>query len=217
MKFVNLGEHNTVLNVFVAQMRDKSVQKDSLRFRRNLERVGEIFAYEISRTLEYSPKDVHTPLGTATVSTIDDSLVIAAILRAGLPLHQGLLNYFDSAKSAFVATYRKYSKGDDFTMNVEYSSSIRPEGKVLIIADAVLATGASLELVYHRLLEEGTPSCVHLVCPICSAYAVEHLKKTLPDDVTLWVAAVDEELTSHSYIVPGLGDAGDLAYGEKSE
>ena len=197
MNVVNLGEQNSVLNSFIAQMRDKSVQKDSMRFRRNLERVGEIFAYEISRKLRYSSKAIETPLGTATVSTFDDSLVIAAILRAGLPLHQGLLNFFDNAKSAFVATYRKYIKGDDFTMNVEYSSSIKPEEKVL--------------------MEEGSPVHTHLVCPICSAYAVEHLQMVMPDNVTLWVAAIDEELTSHSYIVPGLGDAGDLAYGEKSE
>ena len=217
MKVINLGEQNSVLNSFVAQMRDKSVQKDSMRFRRNLERVGEIFAYEISRCFDYSPRKVETPLGTASVPDCDDSLVIAAILRAGLPLHQGLLNFFDNAKSAFVATYRKYIKGDDFTMNVEYASSIKPDGKVLVIADAVLATGASLKLVYDRLLEEGAPKYTHLVCPICSAYAVEHLQMVMPYNVTLWVAAIDEELTSHSYIVPGLGDAGDLAYGEKSE
>ena len=150
---------------------------------------------------------------------IQDILAQGIGLAAGkaLPLHQGLLNFFDNAKSAFVATYRTYIKGDDFTMNVEYSSSIKPEEKVLIIADAVLATGASLKLVYDRLMEEGSPVHTHLVCPICSAYAVEHLQMVMPDNVTLWVAAIDEELTSHSYIVPGLGDAGDLAYREKSE
>lgn len=217
MKVVNLGEKNSVLNTFIAQMRDKTLQKDSMRFRRNLERVGEIFAYEISKTLEYSPKEVETPLGIATVPTYDDHIVLATILRAGLPLHRGLLDYFDNAQCAFVATFRKYAKGDDFTMSVEYASSVKPEGKILILADAVLATGASLKLVYDRILEEGTPSYTHLVCPICSAYALAHLKMVMPDNVTLWVAAVDEELTSHSYIVPGLGDAGDLAYGEKSE
>lgn len=216
MKVIDLGKKNSILNKFVSQMRDKTVQKDSMRFRRNLERLGEIFAYEISQTLEYSEKQFPTPLGIADIPTYDDKIVVATILRAGLPLHQGILNYFDDAQNAFVAAYRKYDKGEDFHIEIEYATTPDLSGKVLILADTMLATGASLEVAYRRLCEEGEPSHTHLVCPISSAYAVEYLQKHLPaDKVTLWVAAIDEELTSHSYIVPGLGDAGDLAYGIK--
>lgn len=187
-----------------------------MRFRRNLERLGEIFAYEISMTLEHSEKSFVTPLGIANIPTYDDNIVVATILRAGLPLHRGILNYFDDAQNAFVAAYRKYDKGEDFHINIEYASTPDLGGKTLILADTMLATGASLEIAYKKLCEEGEPRHTHLVCPISSAYAVEYLQKNLPGDkVTLWVAAIDEELTSHSYIVPGLGDAGDLAYGEK--
>ena len=216
MKVINLGLKNSVLNKFVSEMRDKDIQKDSLRFRKNLERLGEIFAYEISQTLEYSEKSFVTPLGIANIPTHDNNIVIANILRAGLPLHQGILNFFDDAQNAFVAAYRKYDKGEDFHINIEYSSTPDLNGKTLILADTMLATGASLEIAYYKLCEEGQPAHTHLVCPISSAYAVEHLQKHLPDEgITLWVAAIDEELTSHSYIVPGLGDAGDLAFGIK--
>lgn len=216
MKVINLGEKNSVLNRFMAEMRDKAIQKDSLRFRRNLERLGEIFAYEISQTLNYSEKQFVTPLGIANINTHDDQIVVSTILRAGLPLHQGILNFFDGAQNAFVAAYRKYDKGEDFHINIEYASSPDLEGKTLILADTMLATGASLELAYKRLCEDGQPAHTHLVCPVASAYAVEYLQKHLPSEgITLWVAAIDEELTSHSYIVPGLGDAGDLAYGTK--
>ena len=216
MKVINLGEKNSILNKFIAQMRDKDVQKDSMRFRRNLERLGEIFAYEISQTMENSPKEVVTPLGIASVPTYDEKVVVATILRAGLPLHQGILNYFDDAQNAFVAAYRKYDKGEDFHIQIEYASTPDLTGKTLILADTMLATGASLEIAYKRLCEEGVPFHTHLVCPIASAYAVEYLQKHMPEDgVTLWVATIDEELTSHSYIVPGLGDAGELAYGVK--
>lgn len=216
MKVINLGEKNSILNKFIAQMRDKDVQKDSMRFRRNLERLGEIFAYEISQTMENSPKEVVTPLGIASVPTYDEKVVVATILRAGLPLHQGILNYFDDAQNAFVAAYRKYDKGEDFHIQIEYASTPDLTGKTLILADTMLATGASLEIAYKRLCEEGEPFHTHLVCPVASAYAVEYLQKHLPENgVTLWVATIDEELTSHSYIVPGFGDAGDLAYGVK--
>lgn len=216
MKVINLGEQNSVLNKFVAQMRDKDIQKDSMRFRRNLERLGEIFAYEISKQMLNSPKDVVTPLGIASVPTYDEKVVVATILRAGLPLHQGILNYFDDAQNAFVAAYRKYDKGEDFHIQIEYASTPDLNGKTLILADTMLATGASLEIAYKRLCEEGQPYHTHLVCPIASAYAVEYLQMHMPEEgVTLWVATIDEELTSHSYIVPGLGDAGDLAYGVK--
>lgn len=216
MKVINLGEKNSVLNKFVAQMRDLNIQKDSLRFRKNLERVGNIFAYEISQTLESSVKPVTTPLGIAQMNTYDDQIVIATILRAGLPLHEGILNYFDDAQNAFVAAYRKYHKGEDFHIKIEYCSTPDLNDKILIIADTMLATGSSIEASYKRLLEEGEPKHTHLVCPICSTYAVEYIQKYFPGDkVTLWVAAIDEELTSRSYIVPGLGDAGDLAFGTK--
>ena len=216
MKVINIGENNTILNKFIAQMRDIDVQKDSMRFRANLERVGEIFAYEISKTLTYSEKPVTTPLGIANISTHDDKLVVATILRAGLPLHQGILNYFDDAQNAFVAAYRKYNKGEGFNINIEYSSTPDLDGKTLILADTMLATGASIELAYEKLCEHGTPKHTHIVGPISSAYAVEYIQKNIDGErITLWVAAIDEELTSRSYIVPGLGDAGDLAYGIK--
>lgn len=216
MKVINLGQKNSVLNKFVAQMRDREIQKDSMRFRRNLERVGEIFAYEISQTLNASAKDVVTPLGIASVPVYDDKLVVATILRAGLPLHQGILNFFDDAQNAFVAAYRKYDKGEGFHIEIEYASTPDLTDKVLILADTMLATGTSLEVALNKLWDEGEPMHTHLVCPIASTYAVEYLQKNLPaDKVTLWVATIDEELTSHSYIVPGLGDAGDLAYGIK--
>ena len=216
MKVINIGEQNSILNKFISQLRDKKIQKDSMRFRRNLERIGEIFAYEISKMMDYSQKQVTTPLGISDIDTYDDKVVVATILRAGLPLHQGILNYFDDAQNAFVAAYRKYDKGEGFHINIEYASTPDLTGKTLILADTMLATGASLEVTYKKLCGEGQPSHTHLVCPIASAYAVEYLQKHLPEEgVTLWVAAIDEELTSRSYIVPGLGDAGDLAFGIK--
>lgn len=216
MKVINLGENNSVLNSFVAQMRDRVIQKNQLLFRVNLHRVGEIFAYEISRTLSYSPAEVVTPLATAHMQLCSTKVVVSTILRAGLPLHDGILSFFDGAENAFIAAYRKYDEGDKFHVNTEYCTTPSLEGKVLILADTMLATGSSLVLGYERLVSDGgEPLHTHLVCPIASAFAVENLKKRLPDNVTLWTAAIDEELTSHSYIVPGLGDAGDLAYGEK--
>ena len=216
MKVVNLGESPSVLNNFIAEMRDATIQKDSLRFRTNLERVGEIFAYEISKVLAYSEKDIVTPLGTAIVATSDTPLVISTILRAGLPLQKGVFNFFDHAETAFLAAFRKYGTGDYFEIRADYCTTPSLEGKTLIMADTMLATGASIEIAIAKLKEEGgEPIAIHLVCPIASTYAVDHLSKRFGDEVTLWVAAVDEELTSHSYIVPGLGDAGDLAFGEK--
>ena len=216
MKVINLGETNSVLNTYIAQMRDKSVQKDKMRFRANLERVGYIFAYEISKTLAYSTKEIVTPLGIASIPTYDSPIVVATILRAGLPLHRGILNMFDTAENAFVAAYRNYYRGDDFHIQIEYASAPKLDGKILILADAMLATGASIEITYNKLCEDGIPAHTHLVCPISSVYAVEYLQKHLmTDDITLWTAGMDEELTSQSYIVPGLGDAGDLAFGDK--
>ena len=216
MKVVNLGENNTVLNSFIAEIRDVRIQKDRLRFRTNMERVGAIFAYEISKTLTYSEKEVTTPLGVAKVSTPDTPLVLAAILRAGLPLQEGFLNVFDHAESAFLATFRKSGKGDYFKVHADYCTCPSLEGKTLILVDPLLATGASMEVTLQKLEEEGgQPAHTHMVCPIASRYAVDQLCQKLDGSYTLWVAAIDEELTSHNYIIPGMGDAGDLAFGEK--
>ncbi len=216
MKVVNLGENNSVLNNFIAEIRDVRIQKDRLRFRTNMERVGAIFAYEISKSLSYSEKEVTTPLGVAKVSTSDTTLVLAAILRAGLPLQEGFLNVFDHAESAFLATYRKSGKGDYFKVHADYCTCPSLEGKTLILVDPLLATGASMEVTLQKLQEEGgTPTHTHMVCPIASRYAVDQLSQKLDNNFTLWVAAIDEELTSHNYIIPGMGDAGDLAFGEK--
>lgn len=216
MKVINIGDSHSVLNSYLAEMRDVHIQKDRLRFRTNLKRVGGIFGYEISKTLAYSTKDVTTPLGIAQVDTYDTPLVISTILRAGLPLHEGLLEVFDTAETAFLAAFRKYGKGDYFKIRADYCTTPSLEGKTLILADTMLATGSSIEIAIQKLVEEGGyPAHIHLVCPIASHFAVDHLMQKLDDNVTLWVAAIDEELTSHSYIVPGLGDAGDLAFGGK--
>ncbi len=216
MKIINLGENNSVLNNFISEIRDHVIQKDSMRFRKNLERIGEIFAYEISKHLTYSEKSVQTPLGIASCKTIDDDVVIASIMRAGLPLHTGILNYFDKAQNSFVAAYRKYGKDNKFTIQIEYASSPSMEGKVLILADTMLATGSSVVLAYDKLCNNIKPKSTHLVCPIASKDGIEYLSKHLPHkETTLWVGAIDEELTIKSYIVPGLGDAGDLAFGSK--
>ncbi len=217
MKIINLGATDSLLQSYLAQIRDKSVQKDSMRFRKNLERIGEIFAYEISKTLGYQTVDVETPLGIATTRQLSEPLVLATILRAGLPVHQGMLNCFDNAQNAFVAAYRKYGKGNECDLLIEYQSCPPLEGKTLIITDAMIASGASMELTYQSLVAGGEPVHTHIVCPVASRDGVEYLSKKLPHKrVTFWVGAIDEELTNHSYIVPGLGDAGDLAFGEKN-
>ena len=210
-------ENDTLLNKFIAQMRDVGVQGDSMRFRRNLERAGEVMAYEISKTLHYSVRTVETPLGEAEVALPDDRIVIATILRAGLPFHQGFLNYFDDAQNAFVSAYRKYSKDGSFRIKVEYISTCELSGKTLLLVDPMLATGTSLALTYNALCEKGgTPAHTHVASVIASEQGVDYAMKHMPRETTsIWVAAVDEELTSRSYIVPGIGDAGDLAYGEK--
>lgn len=212
-----LSQQNTVLNKFIAQIRDKSVQKDSMRFRRNMERIGEITAYEISKTFDYKPCPVETPLGEAVVETIENPIVIATILRAGLPYHQGFLNYFDDAQNAFVSAYRKSTKDGKFTVKVEYISCGDLEGKTLLLVDPMLATGSSLVLAYNALCERGgTPAHTHVASVIASEQGVDYVMKNMPrQSTTVWAAAVDEELTSRSYIVPGIGDAGDLAYGDK--
>lgn len=216
MKIVNLGQNNSVLNRFVAEMRDKSIQKDSMRFRTNMQRIGEIFAYEISKTLQYEERSVETPLGIANIKVPSDSLVLGMIFRAGLPFHQGMLNFFDNAQNAFIAAYRKYGKDNECKIHLEYTSCPPLDGKTLILADPMIATGASISLAYKSLMEKGEPAHIHIAGIVSSTDAVEYLSKTLPHkQVTFWTAAIDEELTNKSYIVPGLGDAGDLAFGEK--
>lgn len=216
MRIVNLGDTNSILNKFVAELRDVDIQKDSLRFRRNVERIGEIMAYEISKEFHYSTKDIQSPLGIAPMNTPDDQIVISTILRAGLPFHQGFLRYLDNAENAFVSAYRKYKDRLNFDIHIEYIASPRLTGKTLIISDPMLATGSSMELAYEALLTKGVPSHVHVASIISSKQALEYLQKKMPDDkTTIWIAALDNDLDDHSYIVPGLGDAGDLAFGEK--
>jgi uracil phosphoribosyltransferase len=216
MKIVNLGEQNSVFNKFIAEIRDQKIQTDSMRFRKNVERIGEIFAYEISKTFDYVPVSVQTPLGVANVNLPESQPILATILRAGLPLHQGLLNYFDKAGNAFISAYRKYIGQKDFVIEFEYLTSPSLHDKVVILSDPMLATGSSLEIGYNGLLQKGIPRHVHLVSVIASRPGVEYLISKLPaENCTLWVGAIDDELNSKAYIVPGLGDAGDLAYGEK--
>jgi uracil phosphoribosyltransferase len=212
-----LDKQATVLNRFIAEMRDVRIQADRMRFRRNLERCGEIMAYEISKTLAYTTRTVETPLGEAAVALSDDEIVIATILRAGIPYHQGFLNFFDGAGNAFVSAFRKYGKDGAFKVKVEYVSCGDLEGKILILVDPMLATGTSTVLTYKALIEKGgTPSHTHIASIIASEEGVAHVRERLPDrDVTIWCGSVDEELTVKSYIIPGLGDAGDLAYGDK--
>jgi uracil phosphoribosyltransferase len=210
-----IGKQNSVFCEYIAEIRDAGVQKDSMRFRRNMERMGEVMAYEISKTFEYEEREVITPLGETHVSKFRRQPVIATILRAGLPLHQGLLNYFDKAENAFVSAYRKHHKDGSFDIQVEYLSSPELTGKDLILCDPMLATGSSMVLAYKALMQRGKPRHTHIVSVIASSEGVEYVKKQLPENITIWTGAVDEELTVQSYIVPGLGDAGDLAYGNK--
>ncbi|MDR1919654.1 MAG: uracil phosphoribosyltransferase [Tannerellaceae bacterium] len=218
MKIVHLGESNSILNRFVAELRDVQIQKDRLRFRRNIERIGEIMAYEISRDFAYSRKSISSPLGTALMDIPDDRVVISTILRAGLPYHQGFLSYLDNAENAFVSAYRKYKDRLNFDIHIEYIASPSLTGKLLILTDPMLATGSSMELAYKALLTKGVPTHIHIASIIASRQAVAYIREHMPDEqTTLWVAAIDNDLDEHSYIVPGLGDAGDLAYGEKND
>jgi len=211
-----LGKQNSILNQFILELRDLNIQNDFMRFRRNLERCGEIFAYELSKELSYKIVSVQTPLGTADVSVPTENVVLATILRAGIPLHQGMLNYFDKAQNAFISAYRKYDKDGTFRIQFEYISSPSIEGKTLVLIDPMLATGASMLLAYKALLEHGKPSHTHIVTVIASKEGVNYMKRNLlPAESSIWVGAIDDELTVKSYIVPGLGDAGDLAYGKK--
>ena len=215
MKVINLLEHCSVLNRYVAELRDVHIQKDRLRFKRNIERIGEIMAYEISKTFEYQPTEIQTPLAVSTDMLDQNHVVLATILRAGLPLHHGFTNNLDRAENAFVTAYRRYKDRLDFEVMIEYLSSPSIDGKTLIITDPMLATGSSMELAYRALLTKGTPKELHLASVIASQHAIEYLEEVMPKDATLWVVAIDPKIDDHSYIVPGLGDAGDLAFGEK--
>ena len=219
MKVIDMSKTASVLNQYMAELRDVNIQNDRMRFRRNLERIGEIQAYEISKTLTYSTKEVQTPLGVANACTADDDVVIGTVFRAGLPLHQGFLNVFDRAGNAFVSAYRYYKDKEcrQVDVHIEYIAAPDLNGKTLLLVDPMLATGESMELAWKAFLTKGTPSTLHIVSVIASPEGVEHLQKVFADDpnVTLWCAAIDDGLNARSYIVPGLGDAGDLAFGDK--
>lgn len=212
----NLGEKNSILNQFISEIRDSKVQKDAMRFRRNIERIGEVLGYEFSKELGYSPAMVKTPLGVKEMNLNQDHLVICSILRAGLPLHQGLLNYFDTAENGFISAFRKHDgNSDNFEVIVKYFAAPSLVGKILVLTDPMLATGRTLENVLLALKEHGTPSAIHIISVIWSQQGIEYINKIFPEHTHLWIAAIDPELNSRGYIVPGIGDAGDLAFGEK--
>lgn len=216
MEIINFDEHPSLVSNYMAELRDTTVQRDRLRFRENLRRIGQIMAYEISKRVNYMDADIPTPLGTSKCKITADKMVLATILRAGLPFHEGFLSYIDRAENAFVSAYRKYKAStDEFDIHIEYIASPRLDKKTLVIVDPMLATGSSMELAYQALLTKGHPAKIHLASVIASQQAVDFIAKRFPEDTTLWVGAIDPELNPHSYIVPGLGDAGDLAYGEK--
>lgn len=216
MPIIDLSINNSLLSTFVTELRDIEIQHDPLRFRKNLVRIGEVMAYEISKVLSFGEKVIQTPLASHKTTTINDNIVLGTILRAGLPLHEGFLNYFDRAENAFVSAYRKYTDKEHFDIHIEYISSPDLYDKTLILVDPMLATGTSFELAYKALLLKGKPSQIHLVSVIASKEGVDYLKETLDlAQMYLWCAAIDQELNNKSYIVPGLGDAGDLAFGEK--
>ncbi len=216
MQVINFDNQPSLISQYMMELRSIDIQRDMLRFRRNLQRIGEIMAYEISRTLRYKTIDVTTPLATAHCQVLDEPVVLGTIFRAGVPFHQGFLDYFDHAENAFVSAYRKYKEKESFDVHIEYLASPSLEGKTLILADPMLATGASMELSYRALLTKGNPAHIHVASVIASQAAVDYVARTFPQEkTTLWVGAIDAEINSHSYIVPGLGDAGDLAYGTK--
>ncbi|MEE4173391.1 MAG: uracil phosphoribosyltransferase [Xanthomonadales bacterium] len=216
MELINLSQETSLVNPLLAEIRDVDMQRDPLRFRRNIERLGELFAWEIGRRMPYVDRDVETPLGTATVPVLREQPVLATILRAGLPLHQGLLNIFDRADNAFISAFRKH-EGDEagFEVEIEYLASPTLDGRIVVLCDPMLATGSSMVLAHQALLARGHPAQVHVVSVIASRAGVECVRAALPANCTLWVAAIDEELDDRAYIVPGLGDAGDLCFGDK--
>ena len=217
MKVINFSEQNSVLNQYMAELRDKSYQRNRLLFRNNIERVGELMAYEVSRTLTYKTKTVTTPLGTIDIPVPKDDLLVATVLRSGLPFHQGFLRIFDRADNAFVSAYRMYTNREhtEVGIHTEYLASPSAKGKTLIICDPMLATGGSMVAAYEALIRTGRPTAVHIACVIAAPEGVEMLRQNVADDVTLWCAAIDSGMNEHKYIVPGFGDCGDLCYGEK--
>jgi uracil phosphoribosyltransferase len=216
MKIHHIGKNNSVLNKFIAEIRDLNIQKDPLRFRRNIERIGEILSYELSKDLTYSSEEVTTPLGVKTMNIPQKDIVLCSILRAGLPLHQGLLNYFDAAENAFISAYRHHPNNEvDFEIVVEYFASPAIENKTVLLADPMLATGQSLVAVYDAIKKYGTPKDIHIVAVIGASEGIEFIKNHFPENTHLWIAAIDNDLNEKGYIIPGLGDAGDLAFGTK--
>ena len=216
MKTIHLGKQNSIFNHFIREIRDVKIQNDAMRFRRNIERIGEIFAYEISKEMQYKSKDITTPLGISTESLMTEKPVLATILRAGLPLHQGFLNYFDSSDNCFISAYRKHKKSGDFEVKIEYMSSPNLEDKTIILCDPMLASGSSMILAMEAIMSKGNPKHIHIVAIIASAEGVDYVKENIPmQNCTLWLGGEDAEMTVQSFIVPGLGDAGDLAFGEK--
>jgi len=216
MHIHNFSKENSVLNTFISEIRDVSIQKDSMRFRRNIERIGEVLGYEMSKTLNYQPKTVSTPLGTHKTSVFDDDIVLCSILRAGVPLHNGLLNYFDTAENAFISAYRHHKESPEiFEIIVEYLACPDLSGKTLILADPMLATGQSMLATFKALQPFGTPKTIHLVSVIGAQKGLDFVAEQFPKETHLWIATVDETLNDKGYIVPGLGDAGDLSFGEK--
>ncbi|MBQ7717430.1 MAG: uracil phosphoribosyltransferase [Prevotella sp.] len=218
MKVINLSEQNSILNQYLAEIRDEEYQQNRMVFRKNIQRIGEFMAMEISKTLRYAPEEVTTPLGTAIVNIPQDKLVVATILRAGLPFHQGFLNVFDHAENAFVSAFRVYTNREhtEVGIHTQYMASPSIEGKTLIITDPMLATGGSMAAGYEALLKNGTPQAIHIACVIATPEGIDMVKKALPEEnATIWVAAIDPGMNEHKYIVPGFGDCGDLCYGEK--
>ena len=218
MEIINLCENNSLVSQYMSELRDKEIQKDRLRFRANVHRLGQIMAYEISKTLDYKTIDTETPLALAKTNVIADKVVLATILRAGLPLHEGFLTFFDKAENAFVSAYRKYDAHDPnkFDVKTEYLACPSIADKVLCIVDPMLATGLSMALAYKALIARGCPKHVHIASIVATDQAIEYVKNTIPNEnLTVWASDIDHELNEHSYIVPGLGDAGDLLYGEK--
>lgn len=218
MKVINFSEQNSVMNQYLAEIRDREYQQNRLVFRNNIRRIGEMMAYEMSKTFEYETKTVHTPLADAEVNVPADDVVVATIFRAGLPFHTGFLDVFDHAGNAFVSAYREYTDEahTEVGIHVEYLATPNLDGKTLIIADPMLATGGSMELGYKAFMQKGTPKHVHVACVIATPEGIEHVKRTFPDaETTVWCAAIDPGMNEHKYIVPGFGDAGDLCFGEK--
>jgi uracil phosphoribosyltransferase len=216
MKIHYLSEKNSILNHFLGEIRDVNVHNDSMRFRRNIERIGEIMAYELSKELDYKAIEIRTPLGIKKTTKIANSIVLCSILRAGLSMHLGFLNYFDQAENGFISAFRHHPNNDDyFEIKVEYQALADINDKCLLLIDPMLATGQSIVAVYKRLMERGTPKNIHIAVTIAAPEGIAYLKQHLPDNCHLWIGALDEKLDEHSYIVPGLGDAGDLAYGIK--